>query len=113
MRVLVTGTGGYIGSILAPSLAAAGHEVVGLDTSYYRGCDFGTPPAGFEVLDRDLRDVRADDLDGFAAVTHFGALSNDPIGDFDPALTHQINSEATLSLARAAREAGVRRFVFA
>ncbi len=112
MRVLVTGSTGYIGSILAASLAEAGHEVVGLDADLYEGCDFG-PFARPSTVLRDIRDIRAADLAGIDAIAHYAALSNDPLGDFDPALTHAINCDATLALAGVARDAGVRRFVFA
>jgi nucleoside-diphosphate-sugar epimerase len=113
MRVLVTGSHGYIGSVLAPLVAEAGHEVTGLDTRFYRGCDFGAEVGSVDTLDRDVRDVGPTELEGFDAIVHLAALSNDPLGDLDPALTEGINRDATLSLARAAREAGVRRFVFA
>jgi nucleoside-diphosphate-sugar epimerase len=113
MRVLVTGHHGYIGSVLAPALQEAGQEVVGLDTFYYRGCDFGDR-TGFEPsLALDLRDVRAADLEGFDAIVHLAALSNDPLGDFNPNWTYAINRDGTIALARASKEAGVRRFVFA
>jgi nucleoside-diphosphate-sugar epimerase len=113
MRVLVTGHHGYIGSVLAPSLAAAGHDIVGLDTFFYRGCDFGTEDGELPALELDVRDVGPADLEGFDGIVHLAALSNDPLGDLEPGLTAEINCDATLSLARAAREAGVRRFVFA
>jgi nucleoside-diphosphate-sugar epimerase len=113
MRVLVTGSHGYIGSVVAPLLDEAGHDVVGLDTRYYRGCDFGAGPPSPVALERDVRDVGPADLADFDAIVHLAALSNDPLGDFDPSLTAQINFEATVRLAHAAREAGVRRFVFA
>ena len=113
MRVLVTGHHGYIGSVLAPTLREAGHEVVGLDTFYYRGCDFGDGSAFEPVLTTDLRDVRPADLEGFDAVVHYAALSNDPLGDFNPNWTYAINRDGTIALARAAKEAGARRFVFA
>jgi nucleoside-diphosphate-sugar epimerase len=113
MRVLVTGHHGYIGSVLAPSLAAAGHDVVGLDTFFYRGCDFGAEGSGLPALEVDVRDVGPADLEGFDGIVHLAALSNDPLGDLEPGLTAQINCDATLTLARAAREAGVRRFIFA
>jgi nucleoside-diphosphate-sugar epimerase len=113
MRVLVTGSHGYIGSVLAPALADAGHDVVGLDTFFYEGCDFGPDTGGVETTRRDVREVVPAELEGFDAVVHLAALSNDPVGDLDPALTAQINFEATIRVARAAREAGVRRFVFA
>lgn len=113
MRVLVTGHHGYIGSVLAPYLAAAGHEVSGLDTGYYRGCDFGPDPGEIPGRIADVRDVTADDVRGFDAIVHLAALSNDPLGDLDPSLTEHINGDGTLRVAHAAREAGVRRFVFA
>jgi nucleoside-diphosphate-sugar epimerase len=113
MRVLVTGHHGYIGSVLAPALREAGQEVVGLDTFYYRGCDFGDGAEFEPALALDLRDVRPADLEGFDAVVHLAALSNDPLGDFNPSWTYAINRDGTIALARAAKEAGVRRFVFA
>jgi nucleoside-diphosphate-sugar epimerase len=113
MRILVTGHHGYIGSVLAPFLAAAGHDVVGYDTQLYRGCDFVEDRGA--VLSRlaDVRDATPIDLEGFDAVVHYAALSNDPLGDLDASLTEGINRDGTLRLAAAARDAGVRRFVFA
>ena len=113
MKVLVTGHHGYIGSVLAPVVAAAGHDVVGLDTQFYRGCDFGEAEDGIRGRTADVRDVTPDDLAGFDAVVHLAALSNDPLGDLDPGLTAEVNAAASTRLANAAREAGVRRFVFA
>lgn len=114
MRILVTGHLGYIGTVLAPYLAAAGHDVVGLDSDLYRRCTFGPEDAIALIprLDRDLRDVNVDDLEGFDAICHLAALSNDPLGDLDPELTLDINYRASVRLARLAREAGVARFVF-
>jgi nucleoside-diphosphate-sugar epimerase len=112
VKILVTGHHGYIGSITAPLLAAAGHEVTGLDTFFYRGCDL-MPATNLPALDLDLRDVTSEHLRGVDAVVHLAALSNDPLGDVDPALTYEINFHATVALAKAAREAGVQRFVFA
>lgn len=112
-RVLVTGDGGYIGSVLTQVLRNAGYEVTGLDCDLFRNCDFGSrhdPPVGRR---RDVRDVTVADLAGMDGVVHLAALSNDPLGDLDPQLTHDINTNGTLRLARAAKEAGVRRFVFA
>jgi nucleoside-diphosphate-sugar epimerase len=113
MRVLVTGSHGYIGSILAPELAAAGYDVSGLDACFYEGCDFGADAARIPTRRLDVRDVAPADLEGFDAVVHLAALSNDPIGDLNEQWTYDINLEATLRVARAAKEAGVRRFVFA
>jgi nucleoside-diphosphate-sugar epimerase len=113
MKVLVTGHHGYIGSVLAPFVAAAGHDVVGLDADYYEGCDFERSPVPFPSVGVDVRDVVAGDLEGVDAVVHLAALSNDPLGDLSPELTYDINLDGSIRLARAAREAGVRRFVFA
>ena len=113
MKVLVTGDRGYIGSVLAPILAGLGHDVVGLDTDLYAGCDFGPVPAELPSLALDVRSTTPDDLAGFDAVVHFAALSNDPLGDLSPEWTYDINLEGTLVVARAAREAGVQRFLFA
>jgi len=114
MRVLVTGHAGYIGTVLAPILQAAGHEVHGLDADLFAGCLFD--PARLPSVPaqrRDVRDVRPADLDGFDAVVHLANLSNDPLGNLDPGLTYAINHAATMRLAALAREAGVGRFLFA
>ena len=99
--------------MLAPLLADAEHEVAGFDADLYRGCDFGSEPRGVAGRVGDVRDVRPDDLAGFDAIVHLAALSNDPLGSLDPALTLDVNAEGTLRVARAAHEAGVRRFIFA
>jgi nucleoside-diphosphate-sugar epimerase len=114
MRVLVTGHHGYIGSVLVPLLLDAGHETVGLDAYLYEGCDFGEDrgPA-VPAIRKDVRDVDAADLDGFDAVIHLAALSNDPIGDLNPDCTYEINHRASVTLAEAAKRAGVERFLFA
>lgn len=112
MRVLLTGHKGYIGAVAVSMLRSAGHEVVGLDSDLFSGCDFGIMNSNVPEIIKDLRDVTAADLDGFDAVVHFAALSNDPLGDLDPQLTYDINHHATVHLARLAKAAGARRFVF-
>jgi len=114
MRVLVTGHHGYIGSVLMPLLVAAGHPAVGLDSDLFESCTLGGRPdeSGWRSLRKDLRDVQAADLEGFEAVVHLAALSNDPLGDLNPDLTYDINLEGSLRLARLARQAGVARFLF-
>jgi nucleoside-diphosphate-sugar epimerase len=94
-------------------LRAAGHEVVGLDTGYYAGCDFGPAPEPVPAIARDLRDVEPADLVGIEAVMHLAAISNDPIGHLNPETTYAINAHASVRLAQAARAAGVDRFLFA
>ena len=114
MRVLITGSDGYVGSVARVALARAGHDVVTLDSGLYDGCDlksFDPPPApDFRV---DIRDVGPAILEGVEAVVHLAALSNDPIGDLNPELTEAVNHEAAVRLAKVARAAGVERFVFA
>jgi nucleoside-diphosphate-sugar epimerase len=111
-RVLITGNRGYVGSVMAPLFRDAGHDVVGLDADYYRGCDL-LPPPDIPTLERDIRDLRVEDLRGFDAVVHLAALSNDPIGNLNAGWTDDINNAAAGRTAALAREAGVRRFLFA
>jgi len=112
MRVLLTGHDGYIGAVMAPYLLAAGHEVTGLDSGLFAGCDFGAYAPACPALARDLRDVTVRDLTGFDAVIHLAAISNDPLGDLNPACTYEINHHASVRLAALAREAGVPRFLY-
>jgi nucleoside-diphosphate-sugar epimerase len=112
VRILLTGHHGYIGSVTGPLLRAAGHEVTGLDTFFYEGCDLRDEPDGLPTQRLDLRDASPSALAGHDAVVHLAALSNDPLGDLSPELTKAINFDATVRLARAAKEAGVGRFVF-
>lgn len=113
MRVLITGHNGYIGSVLAPMVQAAGHEVVGLDTYLFSGGTFGFDVEGVDSLRMDLRDVTVDDLRGFDAVMHLAALSNDPVGDLNTQITYDINHIGSVRLAELAKRAGVERFIFA
>ena len=123
MNVLMTGHDGYIGAVMVPVLQAAGHEIVGVDTGFFSGGRPGATGNGFQSirhrasggrfrhLGRDIRDLTAEDFAGIHAVIHLAALSNDPMGELDPELTHHINHRATLRMARLAREAGVERFL--
>jgi nucleoside-diphosphate-sugar epimerase len=113
MRVLVTGHDGYIGSVLAPHIRAAGHEVAGLDSCLFEGCSLGEKDDGIPARRLDVRDVEVQHLRGFDAVVHLAAISNDPMGDLDPALTYEVNHSASVRLARVAKQANVKRFVFA
>src|SRR5215510_905845 len=114
MRVLVAGDRGYIGAVLVPFLRGAGHQVDGLDVGLYEGCDFGAAPEGLGGRPaRDIRDAETSQLAGYDAVVCLAALSNDPVGHLNPAATYSINHEGTLRLARAAKQAGVERFLFA
>lgn len=113
MKVLLTGSRGYIGTVMGPVLVEAGHEVVGLDTDLYRRSTFGSWKETVPTVEKDVREVERGDLSGFDAVIHLAALSNDPLGDLNPQLTYDINHLAAVRLARLARDAGVRRFAFA
>jgi nucleoside-diphosphate-sugar epimerase len=113
MKLFVTGDTGYIGTVMLPILQTAGHEVIGLDSDLFDSCVFmpiQTTP--FTHLRKDIRDVTPHDLEGIDAVFHLAALSNDPLGNLNPALTYEINHLGSLHLARMAKQAGVPRFIF-
>jgi len=116
MRVLLTGVDGYIGSLLGPVLIAAGHEVVGLDTGFYRDGWLYSDPKHLtqspKTLCKDLRSVSAADVEGMDAVVHLAELSNDPLGNTVPEITREINHLGSVRLAKLAKEAGVPRFVY-
>jgi nucleoside-diphosphate-sugar epimerase len=115
MKVLVTGHQGYIGSVMVPMLLRAGHDVTGYDSDLYRRCTYA--PGGNLVavprIQKDIRDVTPRDLEGFDAVIHLAALSNDPLGNLDSELTYDINYRASVRFAKAAKQAGVTRFLYA
>jgi nucleoside-diphosphate-sugar epimerase len=111
MRVLLTGHKGYIGAVAGPMLRSAGHEAVGLDTDLFAGCEFGEGAQQIPEIRKDIRDLTRKDLEGFNAVFHLAALSNDPLGDLDAELTYDINHRASVRLAELAKAAGVERFV--
>ncbi len=114
MRVLVAGDRGYIGAVLVPFVRSAGHTVDGLDLDLYEGCNLGPAPLDAELRPaQDIRDVTVGQLADYDAVICLAALSNDPLGDLKPEATNSVNLEGTLHLARAAKQAGVGRFLFA
>lgn len=111
-RVLMTGHHGYIGSVMAPMFRSAGHDVVGLDTDYFGECTLVEDAAPIPSLRKDIRDLEPRDVEGFDAVVHLAALSNDPIGNLNERWTAEINHDASVRLAEYARAAGVSRFLF-
>jgi nucleoside-diphosphate-sugar epimerase len=114
VRVLLTGHQGYLGTVMAPILAAAGHDVTGLDSGLFADCVLGSLDVpDVPGLAVDLRDVTVGQLQGFDAVVHMAALSNDPLGSVAPEITYDINHHASTRLARLAKDAGVGRFVYA
>jgi nucleoside-diphosphate-sugar epimerase len=115
MRVLVTGHLGYIGTVMVPMLQRSGHKVIGLDSDLYESCTFavGGTIADVPHARKDVRNVDGRDIDGIDAVIHLAALSNDPLGNLHAEMTYSINHRASVRLARLAKQAGVRRFLFA
>lgn len=112
-RVLVTGNHGYIGSVLADALSQKGYEIIGLDTNYFDGITKTQKPKNFiKQINKDIRDISLEDFEKVDAVIHLAALSNDPLGELDPALTEDINYKATIKTAELAKKAGVKRFIY-
>lgn len=113
MKILVTGTEGYLGALVAPLLIERGHEVLGIDTGFYKtGWLYNGTPVTARTLNKDLREVTAADLDGIEAVVHMAELSNDPLGQLAPNITYDINHTGSVRLANLARDAGIERFVY-
>jgi nucleoside-diphosphate-sugar epimerase len=112
-RILVTGSAGYIGSVMVPLLRSLGHRVEGLDAGFFVGCDLDDSAVEPLGRRRDVREIAPRDLEGFDAVVHLAALCNDPLGNLNPELTLEINFRASVRLAKLAREAGVKRFLYA
>lgn len=116
MRAFVTGVNGYIGAVLAPYLMARGVSVIGFDVGYYRDgwlySDNKQLPVQPHTINKDLRDLLPSDLEGCEAIVHLAELSNDPLGQNNPRVTHEINHGGSLRLAEAARSVGIRRFIY-
>ncbi len=113
MRILVTGTDGYIGSVLAPFLVDRGHDVVGLDAGFYRdGWLYESVPQSLTRIRKDVRQVVEEDLRGYDAIIHLAELSNDPLGQHNPELTFRINHRGSVELARKCKRVGIPRFVY-
>lgn len=112
MKVLVTGNQGYIGCVLTDILLEKGYEVSGYDIGYYEDCLLYPYHAPIRQITGDIRDVKAEDVKGFDAIIHLAALSNDPLGELAPGLTEDINFGGTIRIARLAKEAGVKRFIY-
>jgi nucleoside-diphosphate-sugar epimerase len=112
MRVMLTGHKGYIGSVMVPMLLAEGHDVVGMDSDIFAECAFEETFTAIPEIKKDIRDVEPADLEGFDAVIHLAAISNDPIGNLNPNLTYEINHLASVRLAKAAKEVGCSRFLY-
>jgi nucleoside-diphosphate-sugar epimerase len=113
VKVLVTGTEGYIGSLLAPLLMQQGHEVIGVDTGFYKvGWLYNATELTPKTLNKDIRHLVAEDLRGIDAIVHMAELSNDPLGQLAPHITYEINHKGSVYLANLAKTVGVQRFVY-
>jgi len=113
MRVCVTGSEGYLGSLLAPELLRRGHEVIGLDTGFYKeGTLYRSSSTTPLTISKDLRQLELADFQGMDAVVHMAELSNDPLGQLAPNITYDINHKGSVRLAGLARQSGVKRFIY-
>ncbi len=113
MKVLVTGTDGYIGSLLGNVLLERGHDVVGLDTGFYRdGWLYNAVKKAPQWISKDIRNITEKDLEGFEAVVHLAELSNDPLGKLNNDITYEINHIGSVELAKKCKNVGVSRFVY-
>jgi len=113
MKVLITGTEGYLGCVLAPVLIERGHDVTGIDTGFYKsGWLFNGTPVTAHTFTEDIRTMSQERLRGYDAVVHMAELSNDPLGQLAPDITYRINHEGSIRLARLASQAGIQRFIY-
>lgn len=112
MKILVTGHRGYIGAHLTELLKVAGHHVTGVDIGYFDDCAWEPLPAADETFDKDFRELTLAELEGVDCVCHLAAISNDSMGEIDPAFTYAVNREGSIELARKCKQAGVPRFLF-
>lgn len=110
--ILLTGHNGYLGSVMAPHLVERGYDVTGLDIGYFGDCTLVPDPLPIRAVRKDIRDLEPADLEGYDAVIHLAALSNDPIGNLNDGWTEEINFRASVRLAELARDAGVPRLLF-
>tara|TARA_B100000686_G_C16601477_1_gene868889 strand:+ start:51 stop:1082 length:1032 start_codon:yes stop_codon:yes gene_type:complete len=113
MNILVTGNLGYIGSVLTSKLEMLGHSVIGFDIGYFAECITSNYTKPKKQIHKDLRSLKDNDLDGIDIVIHLASLSNDPLGEFIPELTEEINYVSTVRLANIAKKKGARKFIFA
>ena len=113
MKIMVTGDRGYIGSVLTPMLIEKGYDVIGYDSGYFAENLIDALDESYTKITKDIRDLSVADLEAVDGIIHLAGLSNDPLGEFSPKLTEEINYNATMRLAELAKNAGVLRFVYA
>lgn len=112
-KIFVTGHNGYIGIHLVDILKAEGYHVTGCDLNLFEGCQWRPLVKPDKELIKDIRHLTINDIEGHDCIMHLAAISNDPMGDIDPALTYSINRDASIALAEKAKQAGIPRFLFA
>ena len=114
MRILLTGNNGYIGSVLTDELLKKNYQVTGYDIDYFYDCNLNQiEKKKIKQIKKDIRNISQDDLEGIDIVIHLAGLANDPLGDFDPKLTEEINYQSTVRLAEISKRQKVKRFIYA
>ena len=114
MKILVTGNNGYIGTVLVDELFKKNYDVIGYDIDYFYDCNLTNKINKLtKQIKKDIRNITEDDLDGVDIVIHLAGLANDPLGEFDPILTDEINYQSTIKLAELSKIKKVKRFIYA
>ena len=113
MKILITGNNGYVGTVLTEKLIESGYNVTGYDINYFENCLIDNASSNFNQVVKDIRDIEKKDLEGFESIIHLAGLSNDPLGEFNPSLTKEINFDSTIKLASLAKKSGINRFIYA
>ena len=113
MKILITGNNGYVGTVLTEKLIESGYNVTGYDINYFENCLIDKASSNFNQIVKDIRDIEKKDLEGFESIIHLAGLSNDPLGEFNPNLTKEINFDSTKRLASLAKKSGINRFIYA
>mgnify|MGYP001177155362 CR=1 FL=1 len=113
MRVLLTGDRGYVGTVLSKELLDRGYDLVGLDCCFFEENLLLPLQHEYQKITKDIRDIEKKDLEGIDAIIHLAGLSNDPLGEFSPSLTEDINYQATVNLVKLAQESNIQRFIYA
>src|SRR3954451_18563625 len=113
MKILATGTEGFIGSVLSAALRERGHDLVGIDAGFYADAELYPQDGGATTARKDIRALSREDFVNVDAVVHLAELSNDPLGQLLPDITYEINHRGTVRMAELAKSAGVPRFVYA